>query len=277
MDGISASSSRSKDYSFDGAELDELHKDRSTAEMMDIVRKDAGYTQAGTIHGDDKSSKELKEEYKSKEAHEGPCDVAKDIGRHAGLHVAEHALFHVGARAAAGLVLAAGPLLMGTHLVKKANEGISHKEALVAALNRDEARLAMMAKLDLPKGFMTKEVERCEAASANGKAGRFKLQEQLDGKDQNFKPVLQMHCDRGQHAALDVLKSGVFKPGMTSEALLKERPNIAAAYKQDAAFRAGFDGLLWAKANSPKEFEAAVQSLGARDAAYAKNHIRVQG
>ncbi|MFO0663593.1 MAG: hypothetical protein U0174_06555 [Polyangiaceae bacterium] len=270
MDGISASSaSRARDYDFD--EVEALRKDDSTSDIMNKVRHDAdaNYTKDVFIRGDDKSSKELREEFRN-ELTEHAAETAGHLALHQVPELVEAGIV-AGAATSAAVVI--GGVAIGAAFLHAVEQG----EKVNAARDKDESRLAMLASLHLPKGFMTQEGNRCDVASNNGKAGRYLILEALEGKDHKYKAVLQMHCDRGQHAALEVLKSGTFKPGMSAEQLLKERPNVYAAYAKDAAFRAGFDGLLWAKQHDPAEFDAAVKALGSRDAAYAKNHVRVQG
>lgn len=267
MDGISGTASRARDYSYE--ELQEMQKDTSTSDIMNQARKDAGLKDKATLRGDDKTAKELAAEHK--EGHEG-THAALTTGELAA-HLLPEVIEHGAVGAGAAMLAPAVSTLSNLYHIKKA---IEQGDERMHAHEKDETRMALHGALDLPKGFKEQEASRCNASTST-RGTRMKVIEELDGKDRKYKAALQMHCDRGQHAALEILKSGAVKPGMTSEMLLKERPHMAAAYKQDAAFRAGFDGILWAKVNSPKEFEASVKSLGERDAAYAKNHIRVQG
>lgn len=166
----------------------------------------------------------------------------------------------------------AAPLVSGAQLARKVHESWLQGQERKEASAKDETRIAMHGVLDLPEGFKTREAARCIENTSTTSA-RMKVIGELDGKDSKYKAVLQMHCDRGMHAAFEMLK----KPGMTAAQFFEEHPNLAAAYKEDAAFRAGFDGLLWAKQNSAPEFDRAVKSLAARDVAYTKNHLRVRG
>lgn len=263
MDRISGSGSRSQDYSYE--ELQELQKDTSTRDIMAKARKDAGLKEEAPLRGNDKSARELEAEHKAEHLGEETAEMTGELAVHHAPEVLEFGM-------SGALAAIAAPLVSGAELAGKVHRSWVQGQERKEATEKDETRIAMHGVLDLPKGFKAQEAARC-VANTSTTSTRMKVIEELDGKDSKYKAVLQMHCDRGMHAAFEMLK----KPGMTSEQFLTSHPNLAAAYKEDAAFRAGFDGLLWAKQNSSQDFDVAVKSLAARDVAYTKNHLRVQG
>lgn len=71
------------------------------------------------------------------------------------------------------------------------------------------------------------------------------------------------------HAALDCRASGVSK-----EQFLKANPKVADACAKDAAFREGFDAIMWCGDQNLAETKKALES---RDARYACANVAVRG
>ncbi len=59
---------------------------------------------------------------------------------------------------------------------------------------------------------------------------------------------------------------------------LTANPALKAKYDSDAAFKTGFDSLVWAKQRGAEaDYEATIQHLDARDARYVQHHIQYRG
>lgn len=75
------------------------------------------------------------------------------------------------------------------------------------------------------------------------------------------------------NAARDLCRSG-----MDVESFLKATPRAAESYKNDAAFREGFDAYLFAKAKLPSAESRELDArLDERDGWYAQSRIDFRG
>jgi len=254
---------------FTREEEDELRKDQSTSAIMNRARRDLGATGPDVaLRGDDKSRRELADE---QHVHVGALGAAHrlhtlvDVVHLAEFHAVEKVL-EAAPKAGVGLVAAGavGGLVLGVLHIKEAHE---HGEQLKAAVAKDELHSALLTQLDLPQGYKTTQLERHDASRASDGAA-MKYAGVFAHKEKALVATLQLHADRGIHAAQDFAASK-----KTKEAFLAESPAVAKAYAEDAAFRAGFDAHVWARERSPSEVAKLESGLACRDAGYNTAHI----
>ncbi len=169
---------------------------------------------------------------------------------------------------------AAGPIggaLVGTALGLYAlAEAHAKGDEQAQALAKDNAHVALIGALDLPESYKAARLDGEYKHVAKGTSSpAFKMTEAIC-QDKKGLATLQLHADRGMNAARDLSRSGM----MTAESFLEANPKIAESYKNDAAFREGFDAYRHAKAHLPsgkmKELE---DKLNERDGWYAQSQV----
>jgi hypothetical protein len=241
-------------------EEEALRRDEST---NSIVKRD---TNVGVnIYGTDRSwrATKLHQQDFSHDPVGGGLEVAHSAFE--GMELA--GILHAGALGAIGAPLAG--LALGIYSLGEAHaKGYEQARALA----KDNAHVALIGALDLPEAYKAHrfEAEYKHVARNNGSPA-FKMTEALC-KDKKGLATLQLHADRGMHAARDLMRSG-----MTVATFLSVNPNVAEAYKKDAAFREGFDAYLWAKANLPREESQKLDAkLEERDGWYAQAQVSVR-
>ncbi|MBX3207320.1 MAG: hypothetical protein KF764_19895 [Labilithrix sp.] len=242
---------------FSAEEEEALRRDESTSS---IVKRDAKTNVE--IYGTDRSWVATKHHQQSP-CHD-PVASALEIG-HAGVEGLEIAgLVHLGVAGAVG-----GPLVglaLGTYTLAEAHVKADEQ---ARALAKDNAHVALIGALDLPTSYKAARLDgeyKHVARGANTPA--FKMTEAVLA-DKKGRATLQLHADRGMHAARDLTRSGV-----TAEQYLKQHPKIADTYARDAAFREGFDAYLHAAAAlAPAEMKAFEAKIAERDGWYAQSQI----
>lgn len=256
-------------------EEEELMKlDPSTSTVMNKVRNDAGHDGGLKLRGDDRSLREVKDEQKT---HGGVAGaVSMTTTAHAGLEMAEiHAVeAFVTKTAPRALGIGAGGIILGS--VAELGAGIYHLaeahaqgKELANTIAKDELHVALLTQLDLPDGYKQGQFERRDTAGRGAQSDVSKMTTQFATKDKPLVAILQLHADRGMNAARDLISSGQSK-----EDFLKANPKIAEAYASDAAFRDGFDAMVWAKDNqSPEQVKDLCKKLDERDARYSQAHV----
>ena len=172
----------------------------------------------------------------------------------------------------------AGALVYGGVAIKLMYEGLKQREKmnqrgaeLNRVLSRDEMHNALTLSLDLPTRFKQDELAKRADSTRSSQSMGQKMTGELANHDAALKALLQLHCDEGMHAARDMFASGQDKA-----ILFTMQPSIRARYDADAAFRLGFDALVWAK-NDPNTYAETVGALKQRDARYDAAHIAVKG
>jgi hypothetical protein len=239
-----------------------MRKNDSTSAIANKARRDAGFKEADvTVRGDDKTLNEVLHDRKS---HVPPGEVAAaafhafDVGEAV---IASHYLHALGKAPiiAGGIAMAAaGPANM--YEMEKA------KLAMKDGATRDQLHAAILDRLDVPAGFRQKEMKRLDVQMDNQSASK-KISDQFTFTDKALVATLQLHCDQGMHAARQMAS------GDTQQAFLKANPKMAERYASDAAYRNGFDAMVWARADSPATFKATTEALESRDAFYKQAHI----
>ena len=139
-----------------------------------------------------------------------------------------------------------------------------------AALSKDEVRVAMLTQLELPKSYKADEIAKRKGADSS-QSVPMRMVDAFKTVDKNVVARLQLNADRGMHAAQDLIASG-----STIDKFLQANPSVAEALKKDAAFRAGFHGLVWTKANAPAEYKDAIKQLEGRDCWYSQSNVSIR-
>lgn len=244
---------------FSSEEEEALRRDEST---NSIVKRD-GKTSAD-ISGADPTWRQTKEHQQSIWDNKmGGLEIA-----HAALEGLEFAGVIHGAATTIGLPIAG--FALGAYGLHEAHEK-GHEQS--ASLAKDDAHVALIGALDLPPSFKAariegafRHVERRDSSPAT------RMTAALLGNRKDL-AVLQLHADRGMNAARDMARSN-----LTIHAFLKSNPKLEANYRQDAAFREGFDGYLHARSTlPPKELEKLDAKLDERDAWYGQSQINFRG
>jgi hypothetical protein len=241
-------------------EEEALRRDEST---NNIIKRD---TKVGVdIYGTDRSWRATKHHQQgfSHAPIAGGLEVAHAL--YDGVEIA--GIFHGGVVGAI-----AGPLAGLALGIYSLGEAHAKGDEQARALAKDNAHVALIGALDLPEAYKAHRFEGEYKHVARGTGSpAFKMAEALC-QDKKGLATLQLHADRGIHAARDLVRSG-----MTVEAFFSVNPKIAEAYKKDAAFREGFDAYLWAKANLPRhELQRLDAKLEERDGWYAQAQVSVR-
>lgn len=250
-----------------------MREDASTSKTLNKVRHDAGYSKEVDIRGDDKSVQELRKEYSEH-------GTAEEIGLTTAHTAIEAAAAGAEAVVAGGVAGGAGIALFGLVAAKGVAEANRRNAELTKASDQDSTRAAMVCALDLPQGYKNVELARLDAINAGFQSGTMKMGSTLMMRDHKEAAVLQLHADRGMNAARDLVVAGkITREGGAAEVskALAASPSLKAKYDSDAAFKTGFDSLVWAKQRGTEaDYKAAIQHLDARDARYEQHHIQVR-
>ncbi len=253
-------------------DLQQLHDsgcdNLSSGQVMAKIAGDAG-VQKMAIRGDDKSYDELIAEYKGAKAN---IAGSVEMGLHGvevggdviGIHVLESGVFATGAAAALPVV----GLGAGLWELREVNV---RGEALSRAVAKDEEHVAMLTHLDLPESFKRAELAKYPEVGTTFASANQKMATQMAGQDRPLVLALQVQCDHGMNAAMDMSTSG-----LSRDAFMTANPSLAKRYADDAAFKAGFDAVT----NTPKdsaEYKTMESALQQRDASYARANITMRG
>jgi hypothetical protein len=256
---------RSNAYS--DRELERLHdhENDTTRGALNQLGGHAGLTQNYNVRGDDRSEREIVADHRSTVAREGLEGVALE-GKDAVVdHVAEHV-----AEAEVGLALLPITLLKaGYEALKSVAEDnkVGHERA--AALTKDAMHIVMMENLNgLPTEYVTSQLARyTESEKGSTLVRNMNL---ALGRDSDHQAMLtvQLHCDQGMSAA-----RGMCDAKLDAKTFFAAHPDIAKRCADDPAFKAGFDGVVWAKQNGPDAYGAVIKELEARDVRYEQAHV----
>lgn len=258
--------------SFTPEELEALHQDASTGAIMNQVHKDAGYHEDVFIRGDDLTFRETKHEQQEHIGVVGGIELGKAAFE--GIHLCEFSALEGSAAGATAMGLgigagAAGGLALGLYGISEAHEkGIE----LAQTLAKDELHVSLLCQLSLPDGYRQECLKTHELAGKSFQSASMNMAGAFATKDKALVTTLQLHADRGMNAANQCMVSG-----MSRDAFLKANPQIGKQLAEDAAFRNGFEGMLWAKANlSNDDFAKCERELLNRDARYLQAEVKVR-
>lgn len=140
------------------------------------------------------------------------------------------------------------PNALGAALIARA----AHMQVAVAT-TREAEHVGLLSALDLPTSYRIEAGEyfsvRSDDPSAQAFAAKLKA-------NPSALATLQAEADLGMEAAREMTERGG-----TTESLLQENPSFAKLYAADPAFRAGFDGYVYAATHSPDDLTAIHQRL----------------
>lgn len=255
---MTISSVRTRDFQredFTGDEVDAMQRDQSTSTVMNQVRHDVGIRGGDVaIRGDDKSNAELRKEWEDHDL--------KHAGFGGGIDTILQGFEH---EAAPHL---GGAALFAYHALVALSEAEERADALKTNNERGAMHLAMLTAVDVPQSFKNVEVSKWQESGTADRSGAGRMGTRLEAVDRRDAARLQLHVDRGMNAAESIIVSG-----RDPRAVLASDPALKARYDADAAFKLGFDGLVWAKEHDANEYETALKNLHARDARYDQHHI----
>ncbi len=262
--------SGSRQRSFSDEEVDAMRKDESTSAVVNKARRDAGFKESDvTVRGDDKTLNEV--------LHHRPSHFA--IGETVGAAVHGYEVVEalgVGEK----LAHAAGRLgIIGvgaaTFLAVQGSmvEMEMSKAEMKDGSTRDQLHAAILYSLEVPTGFKDAEMRKLDVTmTRQSQAG--KVSDQFELGDKALVVTLQLHCDKGMHAARTMLEGSKGK-----DAFLEANPAIAKRYAEDVAFHNGFDALCWSKndkAAPADAYGAQIHNLESRDARYAAASVTLR-
>lgn len=256
---------RTRDYSPE--EEKELGSHRSSSQILNDARRAAGMKGPEVaVRGDDQRLDDWLEAQKTEV---GVCDAlasghdAIDVGSAIGLRFGK-----LGAllETPLGIVGTGAAVLLYTQCALANLQNAKDEKRDVAT--RDTLHGAMLMSLELPQGFRDQEIGKL-GLSTTKQSPVIKISDQIIGSPVQAK--LQALCDDGVQAAGRMLDVSA-----DAKAYMKSNPDVAKRYSEDAAFRAGFDAMVWAKKNAPVDGKQMLEDARARDPRSA-NPTQVRG
>lgn len=237
-----------------------LAKNESTSTVVSRARAAAGQRgEEVVVRGDDKTLDEHLREYKTHIGVGKKAAAIMEAGEVAtGLGLSLGAAFAVAAPISTWI---AGQIAMA--------EMQYEKDGRRDIATRDTLHAAILQSLDVPEGFRQAEIQR-HGVTMTARSPAKKIADQIL-MSPGARATLQLHCDQGMTAARDMIEGRVDK-----DAFLKANPKVAERYASDAAFKNGFDAVVWAKKTSDATYAETIQKLEARDARYAATQVTVR-
>jgi hypothetical protein len=164
----------------------------------------------------------------------------------------------------AGIALAAKESV--ETLVRAWENGDRQKEALL----QDAMHLAIVETMKgMPQSYLTHCVQQRREAA--GGPAQLLMQDQLR-REPALRTILQIRCDEGMKAA-----EQAFVQGEGTRRFFELNKDLYARYQADAAFRAGFDAVVFAHAEGDASFQKVLRDLHARDARYSATNVIWRG
>jgi len=247
-----------------------LEKKGSTENLLNGAAQRCGKIERAEhidVHGDDASFREVKEGQRpwadpvhtSGSLGPGAVTTGYDVAELFAEKALEHAL-----GAAANWMPVVGMAVEIKETIQALPEAWERGDRQHEALLQDAAHLAVIETVaGLPEGYRKEQESRRAEAYAGGRSSApwQAIQTALIA-EKGAVPLLQLRTDEGMKVAEDVVRFG--HDPMTH---LKDS-GLAGRYLNDAAFRAGFDAVLWARQRGPEELTKALGSLHDRDARF---------
>lgn len=242
------------DMSFD--DRAKIERDASTERILNEAAKRAGLTTGVHVTGDDVTYAETKAEQRPWQK----LDI-NSVGTSASALMKLGEAFEVFGEATVGAAalelggIVLEPAMAGHDLVQAWLDGDERKEALA----KDMMHVALLVNLNVPEDYKAAELAKRPEVT-----GRWDAPTQIVGEKLSQHPemkiILQLRCDEGMHAAVDVVSSG--RP---LQEYLKQHPDVSERFHLDAAFRTGFDAMMWSKEQGAQQFQSTVKDLHSRD------------
>ncbi len=243
----------------------------STNTAINSIANHAGVGRDVSVRGDDRSEREIHAEHKREQGKDG----AEELAAHGVYEYGVTPLVgHVLGAVAEGALLPAGLVVAGAMMMMNVGEDGQVGAERANANVRDQMHVMILGTLNgLPQAYVDKEMGRYTADQKNSSfVGRMNADLGKNVADQQAMAVIQLHGDQGMNAARQMCDARTDK-----DAYMKAHPDVAKRYAQDAAFRYGFDGVVFAQQQGPDAYKDVIVGLQARDARYTAHHVAVQG
>ena len=237
----------------------------STNAAINRVANHAGASEIHVLHGRDATVGEIRGEHRDEVMKDGLMDDAKEVAQMGTEHLLEH--FEMAGAADVSAIMLPVSTIAGTlEMMKKVGEDgiIGHERA--EAMPREAMHALILGCLNgLPQGYVDDERSRLSNDAKDGSFTR-EMSRQLGRRDNPMMAIMQLHCDQGMNAA-----RAMFDAGQNPLEYAKSHPDMAKRFSQDAAFRRGFEGAVYAHEHG--QYEQTMKALDARDARYDAHHI----
>jgi hypothetical protein len=249
-----------------------LEKKASTENILNAAAQETGKIRKDEhidVHGDDASFREVKE---SQGPWADPMHTAKDLAPSALTTTydiaelfGEEAIHHV-LGAAAEFMPLAGMANEIRETFQTLPEAWERGDRQHEALLQDAAHLAVIETVaGLPEGYRKEqETRRAEAYAGGRSSAPWQAMQTALLAQKGAVPLLQVRTDEGMKVAENAVRFSL----APSTVLSSGNGEFALRYRHDAAFRAGFDSVMWAKEHGPTELEKVLTDLHARDARF---------
>jgi len=258
------------DLSHDDREV--LEKKVSTENLLNAAAQQTGKIRKDEhieLHGDDASFREVKDAQRpwadpfhtATSLAPGVVSTSYDIVEVFGEKAVEHLL-----GAAANFAPLVGMAVEIKETVQALPEAWERGDRQHEALLQDAAHLAVIETVaGLPQGYRKEqETRRAEAFAGGRSSAPWQAMQTALIAQKGAVPLLQVRTDEGMKIAENAVRFSLDP----STALKAGSGDLAARYNNDAAFRAGFDAVMWAKQQGHGELEKVLSDLHARDARF---------
>jgi hypothetical protein len=304
MEGIGQLTNANK---YDDRDVDNLkgNEQVSTKTALNTLANKAGMSDDYAIHGFDKTAKELVAEHRAEQderwaaavievvvppaeygvaAYEAAKELAKgklgDAIRDGGIKAGEKFFFEFFEKLGHGLGLHSASMAMILPKVLYALAKVSAESVAAdgelgqerkAAFVKSAMHVMVLGGLNgLPPGYVDAAREHyLEDRDAGDIADKMSRALGRNGNNA-LMGVMQLHCDQGMGAARTMLETK-----QSASTFLRAHSDLAQRYADDPAFRAGFDGTVYAAAHG--QYEQMMRALDSRDARYEAHHVAWRG
>jgi hypothetical protein len=270
MAGVDGATGLSRQNSYDDSDIENMKgkETLSTNAAINRIANHAGLGDTHTIHGSDKTSKEVVAEHREAVRQEwSPASVVHEaLGHSAGQaaeHLAEHGAARVAFRALGGAALPVHLIVFAADMAKSVAEDskVGHERA--EAMVKSAMHTVILGCLNgLPQSYVDGKRARYAADAPDGLVRR--MSDAIGRSDNSLMAVMQLHCDQGMYTA-----------GQGSADYLKAHPDVATRIAADPAFKAGFEGAVYA--HDHQQYDAVMKALDARDVRYETHHVAFRG
>jgi hypothetical protein len=255
----------------------ELDAKLTTSRVLNAMAQDAGVVDRGDakrVHGDDATYEATREAQRNEDnapaakLHRG-IEVAKTV-RVQALDVldgwgalSDKLAFDKQVADAEGLF---APIALHKELITEVHKDYIRGQELHAALERDAMHLALVCGMKgVPASYVAHAKEERHTAATGEHAPYAKIVgELMKPENARLRVCLQIRTDEGMQMGLDFVRGG--QKGSPKDFLKAQ--GLEARYRDDAAFHAGFDAMVFAAIHAPPEAEKAAAEMKKRDERY---------
>jgi len=276
--GVDGVNGLSRQNTYDDSDIDQMKGKEalSTNAAINRIGNHAGLGDTHTVRANDKTSGEIVAEHRAEVAKEwtpGAGELKQEAKTHVAIAVAEHGLKHVGlhfaARALGGAALPAALVQFAFKMTKSvaADSKVGHEVA--EAKVKSAMHTVVLGSLNgLPQAFVNAQRGRYAADAPDGLVER--MSRAMGRGDNDLMGVIQLHCDQGIAAARAMVDAH-----QSPAAYLAAHPDVARRCDDDIAFKAGFDGAVYAREHG--QWDDMMTALDRRDVRYEAHHVAYRG